>query len=203
LDCYGGLDLNLKEIFQQANDRRISFLGWDDFNETRYEKYMGIIMDKKYSGALDTIFTRAKQHIVAKIGTTNFCQRIEFKHYEFKFYKKHKPKRSSGEIVFKFHYQPITCWSGNGIRLVFRFEELENGKFDITYPTYLPRCSEEECDFNVLSSAAIGAKALELELIDGTESLSTERYDPSTIALQKIENLYRQQHYYESRTIRI
>lgn len=187
LDCYVGLDSNLEETYRQANERHISNLGWDQFNERNFEKQLKTIKSEKYNHALDSIFALSKQYIIEKIGEKNFCDRIEFNHQRFRYFTRYIPKTISGELTFKFHYHPISCWTGNGIELKLKFKELESGMLKLEYPSFFPKCSEKECDFNTLYASEIGAKALELGLIDGSENLDIDKFDTYTIALEKME----------------
>lgn len=147
LDCYGGLELDFDSTFRQANERHISQWGWDNFNELSYEKNLKIISGEKYAAALDSVFQAAKYWVINKIGEENYCKRIEYLFDRFRIHGSYKQKDIRGEFILKFHYQPITCWTGRGVNLVFKFQELKNGKFDITFPTNFPKCSKEDSDF--------------------------------------------------------
>ena len=186
LDCYGGIELNLDSTFRLTNERHISQWGWDNFNESYYEKNLKIINSREYITALDSIFQEAKLWVIDKIGKENYCQRIEYLYDRFRIFNKgYKQKGIRGEFYLKFHYQPITCWTGRGVNLKFKFQELENGKFHLEFPTNFPKCSKEDCDFYIYNLEELGRKAIDLGLIDGTEKLRDEKYNSHTIALEK------------------
>lgn len=186
------LSKNCNILLQKSLSHNIESVLSDKENVLKDNKLYNYLSDGKYKSKVDSLWLVIKHGLEHSFSKEDICDHFYFKEDSFVLNEVGYSNKKSFGVRIYFEFDESKLGQNYSTAINFRFYISSSGELENLYIPLLPSCSNDNCDFNLISESNIINLTRDKFGIKEADEISLERVGLFEFSLSYVDDLTRE-----------